>query len=302
VRVTNLDFGNARGVDLRLDRRFGNFFNGTISYAYQNARSTASDPLTNQDRGVTAVNEVGGILGPPPQEIIPTVLSRPHDLAAAAALTFPVEWKKGSVLGSVLGNLGLFATARFTSGAPYTPCREAAEGGECLHAGAPNSARLPTSKQFDLRMTKGFELGRLALTAYLDARNLLDFANVLEVFSVTGTTVNSADRQVQWAADSSSFAQDALASRVYGPDGAVDLRFHGQLASGCDAWVTAGNRAAPPDCVYLIRAEERYGDGDHVFTLAEQRRASDAFYAVDRGAHNFTGDPRRLRLGIEVTF
>jgi hypothetical protein len=54
--------------------------------------------------------------------------------------------------------------------------------------------------------------------------------------------------------------------------------------------------------VYLIRAEERYGDGDHVFTLAEQRRASDAFYAVDRGPHNFTGDPRRLRLGVEVTF
>ncbi|MBA2304816.1 MAG: TonB-dependent receptor [Acidobacteria bacterium] len=301
-RVTNLDFGNARGVDVRLDRRFGNFFNGTISYSYQNAKSTASDPLTNQDRGVTTVNEIGGILGPPPQEIIPTVLSRPHDLGAAVAFTLPGEWKKGSVLGSVLGDLGLFATARFATGTPYTPCEVASESGGCRIAGAPNSARLPTSKQFDLRVTKGLELGGLALTAYLDARNLFDFTNVLRVFDVNGTTLNPADRQVQWAADSSSFAEDAGASRVYRGDGAIDLRFQGALASGCDAWVTAGDRAAAPDCVYLIRAEERYGDGDHVFTLAEQRRASDAFYAVDRGEHNFTGDPRRLRLGLEVTF
>ena len=91
-------------------------------------------------------------------------------------------------------------------------------------------------------------------------------------------------------------------SRPYLPDGAVDLRFFGLVASGCDAWRTASGRPAAPDCVYLIRAEERYGDGDHIFTVAEQRRASDAFYAFDRGAYNFLGDPRRLRLGVEVTF
>jgi hypothetical protein len=178
----------------------------------------------------------------------------------------------------------------------------ATEGGECLHAGAPSSARLPASKQFDLRLTKGFGHGRLGVTAYLDARNLFNFTNVLQVFSTTGRTVNPADHQVHWAADSSSFAEDALASGVYGVDGAIDLRFAGLLASACGGWRTASLRPAAPDCVYLIRAEERYGDGDHVFTVAEQRRASDAFYAVERGSYNFTGDPRRLRLGIEVTF
>ena len=33
--LTNLDFGNIRGVDVRLDRRFGNLFNGTLAYTYQ---------------------------------------------------------------------------------------------------------------------------------------------------------------------------------------------------------------------------------------------------------------------------
>jgi hypothetical protein len=302
VRVTNADFGNARGVDVRLDRRFGNVFNGTISYTYQRAKSSAVDPLAIQDRGVAVVNDLGGIVSPPPQAILPTGESRPHDVAAAFALTVPLNWRKGTVLGSALSEVGLFATARFASGTPYTPCREPTEDGQCHLAGAANSARLPASKQFDLRLTKGFGLGHVGVTAYLDVRNLFDFTNVLRVFPVTGTIVNPADHQSHWAADSTSFAEDARASEMYGGDGAIDLRFDGLVASGCGVWVTASGRAAAPDCVYLIRAEERYGNGDHVFTLVEQRRASDAFYAVARGPYNLTGDPRRLRLGIEVTF
>ena len=59
---------------------------------------------------------------------------------------------------------------------------------------------------------------------------------------------------------------------------------------------------ASPNCVALIRTEERYGNGDHRFDLSEQRRASDALYYTVRGIHNFTGAPRRMRLGIEVNF
>jgi hypothetical protein len=307
VRVTNADFGNARGIDVRLDARIGAWFNGTIGYTYQNAKSTAVDPFSVQDRGVAAVNELGGIVGPPPQAIIPTAVSRPHDLAAAVALTVPDGWKKGSVIGSVVGNVGLFLMARYSSGTPYTPCRVAGEGGACRHEGAQNGARLPASRQFDLRLSKAFALGQVGVTAYLDARNLFNFTNVFQVFSVTRTTANPADHEVRWAADSSSYAQDAVATSielpgVYRSNGSIDLTFGGQVASGCAAWVTAGGRKAAPDCVYLIRAEERFGNGDHIFTLAEQRHASDAFYAVDRGPYSFTGDPRRLRLGIEVTF
>jgi hypothetical protein len=307
VRVTNADFGNARGVDVRLDRRFGDWFNGTIGYTYQNAKSTAVDPFSIQDRGIAAIKELGGIVGPPPQAIVATAASRPHDLTAAVAFTVPPEWRKGTVAGSVFSNLGLFITARYASGPPYTPCRETGQGGSCRRPSSVNSARLPATKQFDLRLTKAFDVGRLGITAYLDARNLFDFTNVLQVFSSTGTTVNEEDHEVRWLADSSSFAQDAIASAtdefaIYGPDGSIDLRFGGQVASGCAIWKRASGRPAAPDCVYLIRAEERFGDGDHIFTRAEQRRASDAFYAVHQGPYNFTGDPRRLRLGIEVTF
>jgi hypothetical protein len=309
TRVTNADFGNTRGLDVRLDRRFGNWFNGTISYTYQNAKNTGSDPLSNQERAVAIVNSLAGVISPPPQAILPTALSRPHTLAGAFSLTVPVKWKPGSVLGAVLSDAGLYATFQYASGTAYTPCRDTEANSSVLSGegcaefrGAANSARLPPSKQFDLRVTKGFGLGRMTVTAYLDARNLFNFKNLLQVFAATGTPVSPTEQARQWASDSSLFAEEASASDLYGRDGAIDLTFGGSVASGCGTWVGADMRPAAPNCVYLIRAEERYGDGDHVFTLTEQRAASDAFYNFRRGLQNFTDEPRRLRLGIEVSF
>jgi hypothetical protein len=58
--------------------------------------------------------------------------------------------------------------------------------------------------------------------------------------------------------------------------------------------------------VYLTRAEERFGDGDHVFSVSEQRRASNSFYAVGErgglGPQRFVEPGRWLRVGLEVTF
>jgi hypothetical protein len=317
VRFANADYGSTRGIDIRLDRRIGNLFNGTVSYSYQDSKSTGSDPLSNQDAGVVALQEIAGAIGPPPQAILPTNFSRPHTLAGAVSLTFPSDWKAGTLPGAVLGNLGLFAVFRYTSGTAYTTC-PAAEGNEnvfsgsgCVQgAGAFHGARLPAYRQFDLRITKQLGVGGLGLTAYLDVRNLFNFANILEVFSATRHIENPADQQHRWSNDSSHYATEAMASGVYGSDGAVDLRFEGTVASGCRGWTSGAGQPAAPNCVYLIRAEERYGDGDHVFTLAEQRRASEAFYAAvgrtqsffGRGRHNLTGDPRRLRLGVEVSF
>ncbi len=40
----NSDFGTIRGVDVRLDRRFGALFNGTLAYSFQDAKNTGTDP------------------------------------------------------------------------------------------------------------------------------------------------------------------------------------------------------------------------------------------------------------------
>jgi hypothetical protein len=106
-RFTNADFGNTRGVDLRLDRRIGTWFNGTIGYSYQTAQSTGSDPFANQHRSVAGLLVTGAGVGPPPQAILPTSFSRPHTLTGAFSLTVPAGWRNGSAPSSSIANGGI---------------------------------------------------------------------------------------------------------------------------------------------------------------------------------------------------
>jgi hypothetical protein len=310
--ITNADFGNTRGVDIRLDRRFGNFFNGTLAYTYQNSKSTGSDPDTYFNFGSRVLNAVSGGNQPPPQAILQTDFNRPHNLALAGALNFPNDWKKGTALGSVFQNVGLFATFRYTSGTPYTPCAQDAgdenvvSGDNCNRSFPEplNSSRLPSFKNLDLRLTKGFTLRGLDITGYLEARNALNFKNIIQVFTTTNDVTNERERAQNFAADSADFATEAARSGAYGSDGSIDLSFNGATdpRTGCGAWLRQDGTPAAPNCVALIRTEERYGNGDHIFSLDEQRAASNALYDEVRGIHNFSGTPRRFRLGVELNF
>jgi len=54
--------------------------------------------------------------------------------------------------------------------------------------------------------------------------------------------------------------------------------------------------------VYLVRAEERFGNGDGEYTLDEQTRAFNSYYNSFRNKNFFTDRPRQVRLGLEVNF
>jgi hypothetical protein len=168
--------------------------------------------------------------------------------------------------------------------------------------GDPLGARLPASKHLDLRITRGFRLAGKEVVAYLDGRNILNFENVLRVYAVNGTTSNPVEAQLVFSQDSAGFAHVGLANGILGPQSELNLTYGGTAAAGCGNFVNAQFTPAAPDCVYLIRAEERFGNGDHIFTVAEQRTASDAAYRVARGRPAFLGPPRRLRIGLEVRF
>jgi hypothetical protein len=168
-----------------------------------------------------------------------------------------------------------------------------------------NQSRLPAFKNLNLRLTKGFGLGGLDVTAYLDARNILNFRNIIQVFTQTNDVRNLDEEENEFAANAEEVQAEAEHSGVtVSEDGTIDLRFGGipDRRVGCSTWVTTDDVGAAPNCVALIRAEQRFGDGDGLYTATEQRRASDALYNTIRGIHNFTGDPRRMRLGLEVSF
>jgi hypothetical protein len=289
--LTNGGAEKVRGVDIKVERQWGQSLAGSLAYSYQHAK--LGQPAT----GVLAADN------------IPTSDSRPHSFAAAVALKIPGDWKQGSFTSSILQNVGLFTIFRVASGTPYTPCSgffsdaSVLSPDVCPGSGeAFNQSRLPTFKQLDLRLTKSFGPdGRL--TGYFDARNVLNFRNVLAVFAVTGTTDSPLEAAANWSADSADYANEADQSGAYQADGSINLGA-GQTnpRASCAGWVDQGGSPAAPNCIYLIRAEERFGNGDHTFDLTEQKRASDALYRVIRGPQELTGPPRRVRLGVEVGF
>jgi len=168
-----------------------------------------------------------------------------------------------------------------------------------------NNSRLPAYKTLDMRFTKGFGIGGMDLTAYLDARNILNFRNIIQVFTATNDIRNQEEADAEFQANQTEYLAEAAASGVtVSDDGAIDLSFGGVAdpRTGCGNWVTTDGVPSSPNCVYLIRAEERYGNGDHIFDASEQHAASDGLYNLIRGVHNFTGAPRRVRLGLELNF
>ncbi|MCA9763709.1 MAG: TonB-dependent receptor [Gemmatimonadetes bacterium] len=316
LRLTvNQDFGNTRGVDLRIDRRFGQIFNGVLSYSFQDARNTGSDPFTYINFGSRVTSAITGNATPPPQAAQPVGFSRPHSIAAQFAFNFPADYKQGTLAGAIMSRLGIFGTARYASGTPYTRCDPSLDDDLAIVAPAPagsaaatcntlggdfNAARLPAFKNVDLRVTKGLRLGGLDLTAYADMRNVFNIQNILTVFAQTGTTSNARYRTTLAAQDSAIFAQNATANGAYDRT-TGDIILPGSDAE-CGAWVTTGNNPSPPNCYFLRKGEQRFGNGDGIYTLAEQRVASDIQRLATFHISRFTGAGRTLRFGMEVNF
>jgi outer membrane receptor for ferrienterochelin and colicin len=310
--VENVDFGNTRGIDVRLDRRFGNLFNGTLSYTYQQAKNTGSDPFSTTAFRARLLSGLGGTPLGPPLAALPTDFNRPHTLAGAASLTFPGDWRQGTTLGSILGNVGIYTTFRYTSGTAFTSCLPGVAGstspsaaivaGEVCAgqqiAGTFNGSHLPAFKQLDMRFNKGFSLGGVGVTAYLDVRNILNFKNVLQVFTVTNNIRSSEDSTRWFEKEFGDVQAEGAANSVLGAGGTIDLSAPGV----CQNWVNTSSEAAQPSCVYLVRAEQRWGNGDGLYTSDEQANAIRSFYDFTRGENRFTAPPRRARLGIELSF
>lgn len=292
-RFVNGGARTARGVELRFTRGFGAHGEAWLGYTYTDANFLESTVYASQFPVDISIAE-----------------TRPHLLAG----TVSYQTGRGTrVVGGLLQNVSITGALRIGTGTPYTACpagnpldNSALSGDACEAniAGNFNGQRLPMMKAMDLRVSKGFPLGGTTLTAFADARNLLNWRNVTRVFAQTGKTTNGAERQAVDAAQIASFAAEASRNGALRPDRTIDLSFGGAQdpRAACGPWQDVNGSQATPNCVYLIGAEQRFGNGDHLFTAEEQFRTSDAYYLVLRGLQNFTSSGRRVRLGLEVQF
>jgi len=306
--LTTADFGNVRGIDVRLDRRFSNLFSGAISYTLQDAKNTGSDPFTFTSLLGRQISSLTGQTSPPPQATLPTDDNRTHNIVGSAALSFPNDWKKGTTLGEVMRNVGAFVTFRFASGLPYSPIKPAEDGLtpgscglECTLSGPPNSQTMPWFKNIDVRVTKGLRVGRLDWTLFAEGKNVFNFKNIVSLFTEVGDVNYSAYKQKFLGEQEGLLKSEAGSAGILGADGSVDFNALG----GCQKWQgrnSGGFSSGPVDCVLLERAEARYGNGDGVFTPAEYDAAFGAWYNLANAPSRFYGSGRRIRLGAELQF
>jgi len=158
-------------------------------------------------------------------------------------------------------------------------------------------------RTLDLRVTKAFPVGTSAVTVYLDGRNLLDIENLTRAFLDGDPTSSEVGTNWRWMNDSANYASEALASGRY-DNGSIDLTFGGVAdpRAACGGWRTSDGDLSPPNCAYLIAAEQQFGDGDHLFTPQEQRRASEAYYHTQHSATRFSAPGRSIRIGAQIGF
>ncbi|HEU4828300.1 MAG TPA: TonB-dependent receptor [Gemmatimonadales bacterium] len=273
---------SARGLETRLAWT-GSSLKGSLSWSWQRVawlRRTA-----------------GGAFFPPGLDDLPASWERPHTVAAMLGYDAPEGGGRG-----LLRDASLLFTFRAASGTPYVRCDGFGFSDDpcaSLSAAGAERGRLPSFRQLDLRFAKRFG-SRGSASIFVDARNLLGRRNTRRVYAATGTTTNeSATENARF--DAVNTWRDEADENGVLAGTSIDLTFAGQGAGGCANWVMPNGAPAAPDCVALVRTEQRWGNGDGIFTAEEQTLVADAGYAAF-AANGFYSAPRRIRLGIELGF
>ncbi|HZH41622.1 MAG TPA: TonB-dependent receptor, partial [Gemmatimonadales bacterium] len=198
--LTNADFGYDRGIDMKIDRRLGNWLQATLAYTYEVAAGTGSSPNSYLNTNARSISGVTGQVIPPAEQARAVNDQRTHNIAGAVSLTVPQGWRQGTTVGSIFKDVSAFATFRVLSGLPYTPLVNGGNGNTApgtnfglssAQAGDINSASTPWVKYLDLRINKGLKFGRMNVTAFADIRNLLNFTNILGLFAETNDVTNA---------------------------------------------------------------------------------------------------------------
>jgi hypothetical protein len=294
--LTNSDFAEMNGFEVRLDKAFGNIFTANLSYSFVDARGTGADPFSYSGlilRATSGLETLTGEVTLPPEALLTLDQNRKHSIALTTSLNFPRDYQEGTFTGALMQDLGLFTILTVRSGLPFTKIQN--EG--ALQTGPPSVAGLsglldssisglqtPWTFDFDLRLTKGFQFGGLNLQAFLDWRNPLNISNTNTVFLETATTVNELGRD--------RYLQNAL--RDSNLDGDTDFD---------EFDIVAESEDNDFNTFMLLRAEERFGNGDGVFSMDEQERAFGQRYDNAFGQDvRFERSDQSFRLGLRLAF
>lgn len=170
----NADYGTVRGLEGVVEREAIDGFGFRLSYVMQDAQATATNALDFYRR--LLISPVG-------DTVIPGVVTFPLDFDRRYAFVAVLQTRTLPTAPRVLRDVQAAAVGQWGSGLPYS---RTTPGGDSL-IGPPNSARLPSQWNLDLRVAKGVTVGRMHVRAYLDVRNVTNHRNVVAVRRDTGS-------------------------------------------------------------------------------------------------------------------
>ncbi|MCC6396632.1 MAG: TonB-dependent receptor, partial [Bacteroidetes bacterium] len=145
----NYDYGNAKGIELTLNKRFSNYFSLRANYTFSKAQVTSSTPWAQLQ------------ISNPTYRTFTASWDRPHTFNFDLYVGLPGSWDV-----SLSGN--------FQSGMPYTIKTE------------PNTERAPFISTVDMRLSKTFEVFGIKPVLYVNVLNLLDRRNIYGVYPSSG--------------------------------------------------------------------------------------------------------------------
>jgi outer membrane receptor protein involved in Fe transport len=276
----NVNNGNVRGFDLTLTKRFSNYWSADATYSYLDSKLTDSDQdqfTFNRGFNSTADNPIDAPATPLPADFDVT-----HKLASTFSLRFPNDFQEGSTVGDIFQNFGVFATARFASGLPFT--RQPIASGAFIEP--PNSSRRDSNFQTDVRATKYFELA-----------SDVELGAIFEVFNVFNNENLTEDQVIP-------FGEAGVNNGVFNTTGGRLLQGNERLEAEqqvTDDVVLADIDTSTPGGA-ITREFRGFSDidGDGVVTSAEQRIMGILAFG---SARELDAQPKRsYRLGVELRF
>jgi len=164
ARYVNRDYASARGLDLKLSKRFSDRWSAEANYSYQLLTGIASDPEQGQQY------EANFLYFPISEQPLPW--DQRHTFNAQLRLREP-------------GNWGVSMLWLYGSGTPYTPIQPDMRR---LDPESVNSERLPSTSDLRVQADKYFRVWGQNVTFFVEARNLLDAKNISILEPANGPT------------------------------------------------------------------------------------------------------------------
>ncbi len=177
TRYINLDYGRARGFELKIDRKFANHYQFNINYDFSYAygkSSGALDDLVNYSSNV-----------PVNYDEHPLDWDETHRVTMNGAVMYP-KGDYPNLFGFRLPDYWMMAVQwQFGSGRPYTPSEYSTGMNEYLIL--ENSARMPWTETTSLRFEKYFDFASIKWILGMRVNNLWNKQNVRSIYQQTGS-------------------------------------------------------------------------------------------------------------------